>query len=181
MQDRPLPEAGWSAPESVRDKGAKRIRSHYLPAPTKRPPGLSTTTSLKSAASLSTINAATMRLCRADHPCHEPPNRGWSLPSSQLSAVSGQLLPCALRPQFRLSAFSLQRGTACSLPFRPDNGRLTTYPFLPPTSSLKPPTAQRAPPTSILQRPKARLPLPQHSRWHRSYRPPAGTRPPHGP
>jgi hypothetical protein len=38
--------------------GAKRIRSIYLPSPTGRPPGLSTTTSFKALASLSTINGA---------------------------------------------------------------------------------------------------------------------------
>ena len=47
---------------------AKRIRSIYLPSPTGRPRGLSTTTPPKAPASLSTINAATMRLCGADHP-----------------------------------------------------------------------------------------------------------------
>jgi len=60
--------------------GAKRIRSHYLPSPTERPPGLSTRTQPNGPASLSTINAATMRLCRADHPFLTPPIRGWPVP-----------------------------------------------------------------------------------------------------
>ena len=49
--------------------GAKRIRSLYLPWMTGVTPRLSTTTPPKDLASLSTINAAIMRLCRADHPC----------------------------------------------------------------------------------------------------------------
>jgi hypothetical protein len=48
--------------------GAKRIRSLYLPWMTGVTPKLSTTTPPKGPASLSTINAATMRLCRADLP-----------------------------------------------------------------------------------------------------------------
>jgi hypothetical protein len=55
-------------PQFLRDRGAKRIRSHYLPSPTEQPPGLSTRTPPKGPASFSTINAAIMRLCRADHP-----------------------------------------------------------------------------------------------------------------
>jgi len=47
--------------------GAKRIRSLYLPWMTAVTPKLSTTPP-KGLASLSTINAATMRLCRADFP-----------------------------------------------------------------------------------------------------------------
>ena len=46
--------------------GAKRIRSLYLPWMTGVTPKLSTTTPPKGLASLSTINGATMRLCRAD-------------------------------------------------------------------------------------------------------------------
>ena len=46
--------------------GAKRIRSLYLPWMTGVTPKLSTTTPPRGLASLSTINAATMRLCRAD-------------------------------------------------------------------------------------------------------------------
>ena len=53
--------------------GAKRIRSIYFPRPTGRPPDLSTTTPLTTPASLSTINAATMRLCRADLPATNRP------------------------------------------------------------------------------------------------------------
>jgi len=48
--------------------GAKRIRSHYLPWTTGVTPKLSTIAPSKGLASLSTINAATMRLCRADLP-----------------------------------------------------------------------------------------------------------------
>ena len=56
--------------------GAKRIRSLYLPWMTGLPPNLSTTTQPKGVASLSTINAATMGLCRLVRlrrgrpPCH---------------------------------------------------------------------------------------------------------------
>jgi hypothetical protein len=52
--------------------GAKRIRSIYFPLPAERPLGLSTRTPPRGPASLSTINAATMRLCRVDYPasCH---------------------------------------------------------------------------------------------------------------
>ena len=46
--------------------GAKRIRSLYLPQMTGATSKLSTKTPAKDLASLSTINAATMRLCRAD-------------------------------------------------------------------------------------------------------------------
>jgi hypothetical protein len=45
---------------------AKRIRSLYLPWMTEVTPKPSTTTPPKGLASLSTINDATMRLCRAD-------------------------------------------------------------------------------------------------------------------
>jgi hypothetical protein len=48
--------------------GAKRIRSLYLPWMTVVAPKLSTAAPAKGLASLSTINAATMRLCRADLP-----------------------------------------------------------------------------------------------------------------
>jgi hypothetical protein len=58
--------------------GAKRIRSHYLPSPTERRPGLSTRTPPKGPASLSTINDATMRLCRADLPASRHLNRAYA-------------------------------------------------------------------------------------------------------
>ena len=48
--------------------GAKRIRSLYLPGMTGLPSKLSTTTPPAGLASLSTIDAATMRLCRVDLP-----------------------------------------------------------------------------------------------------------------
>jgi hypothetical protein len=48
--------------------GANRIRSLYLPWIIAVTPKLSTTTPPKGLASLSTINAATMRLRRADLP-----------------------------------------------------------------------------------------------------------------
>jgi len=48
--------------------GAKRIRSLYLPWLTEVTPKLSTTTPPEGLASLSTVNGATMRLCRADLP-----------------------------------------------------------------------------------------------------------------
>ena len=49
--------------------GAKRIRSLYLPWTTGVTSKVFTATPPKGLASLSTINAATMRLCRADLPC----------------------------------------------------------------------------------------------------------------
>ena len=48
--------------------GAKRVRSLYLPWITGVTSELSTKALPKGLASLSTINAATMRLCRADLP-----------------------------------------------------------------------------------------------------------------
>jgi hypothetical protein len=48
--------------------GVKRIRSLYLPWMTGVTPKLSPTVPPKGLASFSTINAATMRLCRADLP-----------------------------------------------------------------------------------------------------------------
>jgi hypothetical protein len=66
--------------------GAKRIRSLYLPSPTERPPGLSTTTPTGGPASLSTINAATMRLCRADLPVTHHPFAAAS-PQSRLQRI----------------------------------------------------------------------------------------------
>jgi hypothetical protein len=53
--------------------GAKRIRSLYLPWMIGVTPKLSTTTPPEGLASLSTINAATMRLCRADLPASHLP------------------------------------------------------------------------------------------------------------
>ena len=53
--------------------GAKRIRSLYLPWMTGGTPKLSTTAPPKSLASLSTLNAATIRLCRADLPASHHP------------------------------------------------------------------------------------------------------------
>jgi len=61
VQDGAAPEAGVFC-------GAKRIRSLYLPWMTGVTFKLSTTTPPKGLASFSTINAATMRLCRADLP-----------------------------------------------------------------------------------------------------------------
>jgi hypothetical protein len=48
--------------------GVKRIPSLYLPSLTGRPSRLSTSTPPEDPASLSTINGATMRLCKADLP-----------------------------------------------------------------------------------------------------------------
>jgi hypothetical protein len=53
--------------------GAKRIRSLYLPWMTGVTPKLSTKASPKGVALLFTINAATMRLCRADLPASHHP------------------------------------------------------------------------------------------------------------
>jgi hypothetical protein len=64
--------------------GAKRIRSLYLPRMTGVTPKLSTGSPPKGLASLSTINAATMRLCRADLPA--------SARSSRLEAAPTALL-----------------------------------------------------------------------------------------
>jgi hypothetical protein len=57
-------------PQCLRDKGAKRIRSLYLPLVSERLPRLSTTSPPEGPAVLFTINAATMRLwyARADLP-----------------------------------------------------------------------------------------------------------------
>jgi len=66
--------------------GAKRIRSLYLPSPTERLPGISTRTPPKGPASVSTINAATMRLCRADHPASRHPNKAYR--SEKRTAIS---------------------------------------------------------------------------------------------
>jgi len=65
--------------------GAKRIRSDYLPLVRGRPPGLSTRSSPKGQASLSTINGATMRLCRADLPA-QVTRRG--CPSAEIHSAS---------------------------------------------------------------------------------------------
>jgi len=61
--------------------GAKRIRSLYLPWMTGVPLKLSTVAPPKDLASLSTINGATMRLCRADLTA-PPTHRGCPLPGS---------------------------------------------------------------------------------------------------
>ena len=81
--------------------GAKRIRSLYLPWMTGLPHKLSTTTPPKGMASLSTINAATMRLCRADLPA--------SAHSSRLA--SGLERPTARR-EVAPTAFLLTEPTA---------------------------------------------------------------------
>ena len=73
-EDAPLPTAqNGAAPGAGMVCGAKRIRSLYLPWMTGVTPKLSTTTPPKGLASVSTINAATMRLCRADHPASRHP------------------------------------------------------------------------------------------------------------
>ena len=55
----------------------KAHRSLYIPSPTGRPFGLSTKPTQQSPTSVSTINGATMRLCRADLPAaHEPTSAG---------------------------------------------------------------------------------------------------------
>ena len=73
--------------------GAKRIRSLYLPWMRGVTPKLSTTTPPKGLASLSTINAATMRLCRAD------------IPDSRLETAPGAGMVCGAKrirsPLFR--------------------------------------------------------------------------------
>ena len=61
----------------------KRIRSIYLPPPTRGPTGLSTTTPSKAPASLSTINAATMRLCGVDLPAPPAQSRLEAAPTEQ--------------------------------------------------------------------------------------------------
>ena len=64
--------------------GAKRIRSLYLPRMTGVTPKLSTTTQPKGLASLSTINAATMRLCREDLPASAHSSRLEAAPTAFL-------------------------------------------------------------------------------------------------
>jgi hypothetical protein len=71
FETRGRPASGWAKRGGARGRGgyeAKRIRSHYLPWMTRVTSKLSTTTPPKGLASLSTINAATMRLCRAELP-----------------------------------------------------------------------------------------------------------------
>jgi len=63
--------------------GAKRIRSLYLPSPTESPSALSTTTPPKGPTPFSTINGATMRLCRADRPA-APIRHGWKAAPTQM-------------------------------------------------------------------------------------------------
>ena len=60
-QYRPAPRAGWSAAQSA--SGASTFRGRW-----QGPPGFPPPARPKAPASLSTINGATMRLCRADHP-----------------------------------------------------------------------------------------------------------------
>jgi len=65
------PTSGWAKRGGAGGRvvyGAKRIRSHHLPSLTGTPPGLCTPLRYKAGPHLNTINAATMRLCRADHP-----------------------------------------------------------------------------------------------------------------
>ena len=57
-----------TAPRARMVCGAKRVRSLYLPPMPGVTPKLPTTTPPEGLASLSTINGATMRLCRADLP-----------------------------------------------------------------------------------------------------------------
>jgi hypothetical protein len=64
--------------------GANRIRSLYLPWIIAVTPKLSTTTPPKGLASLSTINAATMRLCRADFPASAHSSRLEAAPTAFL-------------------------------------------------------------------------------------------------
>ena len=66
--------------------GAKRIRSLYLPWMTGVTAKLSPSDPPKGLASLSTIDAATMRLCRVEHPCLAPSEQ--SLP---LGKKDGQI------------------------------------------------------------------------------------------
>jgi len=84
--------------------GAKRIWSLYLPWMTGVTPKLSTTAPLKALASLSTINAATMRLCRADLPA--PYHRSWPVPGLSRESRSHGVLPHR--------AYSSERKTAIS-------------------------------------------------------------------
>jgi len=96
--------------------GAKRIRSHYLPSPTERPPGLSTRPPPKGPASLSTINGATMRLCRADHPCLTPPIRGWPVPGPSRGSRSPSVPPRRVYSSERRTAISaVVAGGSCMM------------------------------------------------------------------
>jgi hypothetical protein len=68
--------------------GAQRIRSLYLPLMTGVTLKLSTKTLPKGLASLSTINAATMRLCRADRPATTHSSRLKAAPTAFLLTES---------------------------------------------------------------------------------------------
>ena len=70
--------------------GAKSIRSLYLPRMRGVTPKLSTTSPPEGLASLSTINGATMRLCRADLPASTT-RRGWKPLPQRSSSQSLQL------------------------------------------------------------------------------------------
>jgi hypothetical protein len=72
--------------------GAKRIRSLYLPWMIGVTPKLSTKTPPAGLASLSTINAATMRLCRVDLPATAHSSRLGAVPTqSQLALGAGMV------------------------------------------------------------------------------------------
>ena len=90
--------AGFRTRANDRQGGLRRKahRSHYLPSPTERPPGLSTKTPLEGRASLSTIDAAITpwRDAFAEQTIPAPsihafrwamptlhPNRGWPVPA----------------------------------------------------------------------------------------------------
>ncbi len=66
--------------------GAKRMRSLYVPRMTGLTPMISTTTTLKGLASFSTIDAATMRLCRADLPATAHSSRLKAAPTAFILA-----------------------------------------------------------------------------------------------
>jgi len=100
---RPAAQTGWR-PGVGMVCGAKRIRSLYLPWMTGVTPKLSTTAPPKALAPLSTINAATMRLCRADLPA--PDHRGWPVPGLSRGSRSHGVLPHR--------AYSSERKTAIS-------------------------------------------------------------------
>jgi hypothetical protein len=100
--NRLAPEAGWSAPAVPSGQGRKAHRSHYCPSPTERPLGLSTRAPPKGLASLSTINGATMRVCKADRPASRHPFAAGSRSHINPGGAAGRGVYEAKRPAKKL-------------------------------------------------------------------------------
>jgi len=113
------PASGWAKRSDAGGRvvcGAKHIRSLYLSLVRERPPGLSTTSPPKGPASISTISAATMRLCKADLPAvnnpiaagsrsHSvPPHRAYSSERRTARSAVAAGDSCIVRPREPASA-----------------------------------------------------------------------------